>query len=98
MNNLYHFYSVALPILDALLVMCELVRLGHSAMIVSKVNLKEDKTTCERKTKLHVKVMSKYPTTRHDIVSILHACSDGRDTILCTLILSTSQLETCKLY
>ena len=58
-----------------------------------RLNLKEDQTTCERTTRLDVQVMSKYPTTRHDIenVSILHACSDVRDTILCTLIMSTSQ-------
>ena len=88
-------YAVALPIFDPLSIMCvsEVGTFSCECFRGFRLNSKENKVTCERTTKLDVKVMSKYPTTRHDI--IYHACSDDRDTILLCL-LNNDNLPTDK--
>ena len=99
-DNLYiistYGYAVALPIFDPLSIMCvsEVGTFSCECFRGFKLNSKENKATCERTTKLDVKVMSTYPTTRHDIILIYHACSDDRDTILlCLLMLTTCQTD-----
>ena len=80
-------YAVTLPIFDPLSIMCvsEVGTFSCECFRDFKLNSKENKATCERTTKLDVKVMSTYPITRHDV--IYHACSDDRDTILLCLLI-----------